>query len=92
VGHSGRGPVGSSDSAVGMIDVTKTADSKLFEFSDFAPFVNFENLGRAVRHMDRIIGGWREKDDSAIGGLVCLAMGMDIADLADEQRKKRVGE
>lgn len=91
MGHTGRGPVGSSDSQLSQIDVA-IPECKMYAFQDFAPFVNFQNLGQAVKHMDKIILNWRDKDADTIGGLICLAMGMDIADLADEQRKKRVGE
>lgn len=62
-----------------------------FEFSDFKNHVQFENLGAAVRHMDRIIGDWRDKPNGHIGSLVCVAMGVSVCELADIERKKRIG-
>lgn len=68
----------------------ETVSDEMFRFSDFAPFVTFESLGRAVRHMDRIMSDWREKADDHVGSLVCLAMGVDTSDKADIKRMMRL--
>jgi hypothetical protein len=65
--------------------------SDMFEFCDFKNHMQFENLGAAVKHMDRMLAGWREKSNEHVGWLVCLALGMDACDLADIDRRKRLG-
>lgn len=35
-------------------------------------------LGAAISNMDRMIPDWRTKDDEMIGGLVCVALNVDL--------------
>jgi len=60
------------------VEMSSVADQEVeLEFRDFGHHMTFEDLGRAIRRMDRIVSGWREKPDDMIGSLACLALGED---------------
>jgi hypothetical protein len=60
-----------------------TTNNGMLEFRDFKDYIDFDNLGAAIKLMDRITKDWRDKPDDHVGSLVCFALGETVFKLAE---------